>query len=212
MATDGAERVIVNAKGGAVPESSNASGWIQTWTGRQFFPLNPRIEEVCIRDIAKALSNLARSTGHCDFYSVAQHSCIVSDHLLGENPSRALALWGLMHDASEAYLNDIASPVKRDSMFAGYRFAEARLMKVIVERFSLWLEEPNKVRDADLRALATEARDLMKDPPALWDKLPEPLERRIRTWSPRKAERQFLKRFRSLGGHCPCIGCDGPVL
>src|SRR5271165_7548492 len=83
--------------------------WIQTYTGRVMYPLDPRPEEINIIDIAHALSNLCRFTGHVrTFYSVAEHSVRVSQHCDPKD-----ALWGLLHDASEAYLADMSRPMKR---------------------------------------------------------------------------------------------------
>ena len=77
--------------------------WLQTYTGIQFWPLDPRPEEIDIQDIAHALSLLCRFNGHCQrFYSVAEHSVHVSTILAPE-----FGLWGLLHDAAEAYLSDI---------------------------------------------------------------------------------------------------------
>lgn len=87
---------------------SQDNSWIQTFSGRQFFPLEPRVEDVCIEDIAHGLSNLCRYAGHCEcFYSVAQHCLLVSRVVPREH-----ALRGLLHDASEAYLIDVPRPIK----------------------------------------------------------------------------------------------------
>jgi len=104
------------------------SNYIRTYTGRKFWPLNPQPEDIDIDDIAHALSLVARFTGHtyC-FYSVAEHSLYVSTlavrlamTAVRDWPAsmrvpyaREIALWGLMHDASEAYLCDMPSPIKR---------------------------------------------------------------------------------------------------
>lgn len=82
------------------------AAWILTSTGRQFWPLQPRADEICIEDIAHHLSMQCRFTGATRFhYSVAQHSVLVSQLAPdGENP-----LWGLLHDAAEAYLVDVAT-------------------------------------------------------------------------------------------------------
>ena len=77
--------------------------WMQTYTGERFWPLDPRIEDIHIRDISMALGKLCRYGGHTIFfYSVAEHSVLVSEYVPEE-----YALWGLLHDASEAYLSDI---------------------------------------------------------------------------------------------------------
>lgn len=70
-----------------------------TYTGRQFWPLDPRAEDIDIRDVAHHLSLICRFNGAGRaFYSLAQHSCLVADTL-----DAPLKLWGLLHDAAEAY-------------------------------------------------------------------------------------------------------------
>ena len=80
---------------------------MSTYTGKKFFPFDPRPEQICIEDIAHGLSMLCRFSGQCPyFYSVAEHSIYVV-HCLPDN----LQLEGLLHDASEAYLADLPRPV-----------------------------------------------------------------------------------------------------
>ena len=130
--------------------------FIQTYSGIEFYPLDPRIEEVKLLDIAHALSNICRFTGHCnEFYSVAQHSVLVSQYVSEEN-----ALWGLLHDASEAYICDIARPVKKSLEMKPYKEIEKRLMNVIAKTFNLSEDEPKEVKEIDTKMLRTEARDL----------------------------------------------------
>ena len=89
--------------------SERVGDWIQTMSGVIFYPLDPRPEEIRIEDIAHALSHQCRFAGHCrEFYSVAEHSVRVSRELPQE-----FMLWGLLHDASEAYLVDLPRPIKR---------------------------------------------------------------------------------------------------
>ncbi|MBR9652087.1 hypothetical protein [Thalassovita aquimarina] len=83
--------------------------WIQTISGRKFPVGEPDPEQIDIEDIAHALSLLVRFNGHCTrFYSVAEHSVHVSHEVAPE-----LALIGLLHDAAEAYLGDVPSPLKK---------------------------------------------------------------------------------------------------
>lgn len=167
--------------------------WMQTYTGKQFWPLDPRPEEVCIEDIAHALSNQCRFAGHVQkFYSVAQHSVLVSRAV-----SKEYELWGLLHDASEAYLVDLPRPVKR--YVGGYQLAESRLMAIICERFGLKIGMPYAVREADERALMTEKRDLMPNSPAKWKEQAEPFPYTIVPWTPEIACVTFLQTARTLG-------------
>ncbi len=85
--------------------------FILTYTGKVFHYGYIEPDSIDIRDIAHALSHLCRYTGHTSmFYSVAQHSLLVSEKMPG-GPADKLA--GLLHDAAEAYVNDLASPLKR---------------------------------------------------------------------------------------------------
>lgn len=169
--------------------------WIQTAHGRQMYPLDPRVDEVHIDDIGHALARQCRFAGHvrCGHYSVAQHSVLVSQVC-----DKADARWGLLHDASEAYLVDLPRPLKRLQEFASYRAIEKNLMDVICERFGLPPVEPASVKWADNVLLATEARDLMAPPPAPWVAMPDPLDEVIVPWSAEEAERRFRARFEEL--------------
>jgi uncharacterized protein len=169
--------------------------WIQTYTGKQFWPLEPRLEDIDIRDIAHALSNLCRYGGHVEkFYSVAQHCVLVSQVVPREH-----ALRGLLHDASEAYLIDVPRPIKRSEGMEAYRIAEKRLEAAIYERFGLSAEDPKCIKTADNQLLRTEQRDLMKPAPAAWkDYRVGALEQTITPWPPFQARTVFLNRFDEL--------------
>lgn len=171
-----------------------SDAWIQTFTGGQCFPLDPKPEQIRIEDIAHALSNMCRFAGHTRrFYSVAEHSVRVARCV---PPADALA--GLLHDATEAYLVDVPRPIK--GHLAGYRAIEARLNAVIMARFGLPAELPASVHHADNVVLATEARDLMNRHEGRWEALPDPLPRAIVPWTTRRAEQKFLAAFYRLGG------------
>ncbi len=169
--------------------------WMLTATGRQFWPLDPRPEEIHIEDIAHALAHQCRFGGHCRFfYSVAQHSVLVSNAVPPEH-----ALWGLLHDAAEAYLVDLPRPIKRYSEMGDlYRAIEGRLMKAICYRFMLPVDEPPEVKRADDVLLMTEKRDVMPVSEWEWRCTAEPLPERIVPWSPNFARTMFLRRWIDL--------------
>lgn len=171
------------------------SGWILTFTGRRFYPCDPNPDDIHIVDIAHALSMQCRFTGHSRaFYSVAQHSAHVSEQVPQEH-----ALWGLLHDAAEAYLVDLARPVKQLPEFDAYREAERRVMRAVCKRFGLPETQPDCVTDADHRMLVTEARDLMHPN---WQTLTNHTTggytQRIVPRFPTVARRLFLDRFEAL--------------
>lgn len=166
--------------------------WIQTYTGKQFYPFRPEANKIDIIDIAHSLSNFCRYTGHSNFfYPVGLHSIYVSMIV----PEK-YQLWGLLHDASEAYLGDMASPIKKS--FPKYIKAEERLMKVIAAKFNLVWPMPVEVLKADYVMLATEKKQLMKKAPAKWGKLPKPASVVIEKCTPREVELSFLQRFKEL--------------
>jgi hypothetical protein len=171
--------------------------WIITFRSVQFFPLDPRVEEIHLEDIAHSLSNQCRFAGHCkSFYSVAQHSVLVSRRVPVEH-----ARWGLLHDAAEAYLVDLPRPIKRCSAMGDlYREIEARLMRAICERFGLPFGEPPEVKAIDNAMLMTEKRDVMPPSPVEWHCTDEKaLPEIIVPWSPTEAEARFLGRASGLG-------------
>lgn len=169
--------------------------WINTYTGRQFWPLAPRVEDIDIVDIAHALSLQCRFTGHTrEFYSVADHCLRVADHV-----PPADQLWALLHDAPEAYLIDLARPVKNAPDMADYRRAEARLMDTIAKRFSLVGLMPDSVCEADNRMLMTEAHALMRmHPQWLIDAPWQPYNEGVIPREPEVAKRDFMRRFYAL--------------
>lgn len=175
-------------------------GWMQTFTGVQFWPLAPKVEDIRIEDIAHGCANVCRYGGHTrSFYSVAQHCVIVSNLVPAED-----ALWGLLHDASEAYLGDAIQPLKTQPAWEAFRAIEHRLQAAICQRFGLPEQQPASIKPADRIALVAEKRDLMGRAPTEdgWDAhgaLPEaPPDLRIIPWTPSFAENRFLDRFYQL--------------
>jgi 5'-deoxynucleotidase YfbR-like HD superfamily hydrolase len=168
--------------------------WIQTHTGRRFNATKPIPESIDIEDIAHALSMQCRFSGHTNvFYSVAQHSVLVSyicDSLDKLN--------GLLHDASEAYLVDIPKPIKRSGKFDNYLEFERVMEKAIAKRFNIVESMPSSVKRADNILLATEARDLMSPLHPTWEHIEEPLPFKIIPLSHEESKSLFLKRFREL--------------
>lgn len=186
----------VTPNSAAFPADAEPTGkwpWLQTYTGKTFFPGNPRPEDIDIVDIAVGLSRENRYNGHTkEPYNVAQHSVMVSRIVPPE-----YALWGLLHDASEAYVKDLTYSVK--SMLPEYKAIEKRILRVIAEKYGLSWPEPACVKEADMVLLATEKRDLMGEPPRPWRGLPEPLEQTLTPWLPTSSALIFLFRAESLG-------------
>lgn len=174
--------------------------WLQTFTGRKFWPLDPRPEDVCIEDVAHALAHQCRYAGHCArFYSVAEHSVLVMRFASPEN-----RLAALLHDAAEAYLCDIPRPLKKQ--LPGYVEAEHRAEIAIAQAFGIshqwpW---PDEVKEIDNRILADERRLLMARTDvdnATWGAhWPELGLRELSCWPAGYAETVFLSEFRKITG------------
>jgi uncharacterized protein len=164
--------------------------WIQTYTGRRFYPLDPSPHDIDIEDIAHALSMKCRYAGHTDvFYSVAEHSVHVSDLVAPQN-----RLWGLLHDASEAYSADIPSPIK--SAFPEWKAMEDRIMRAVCERFGLSPEEPPQVKRFDVAMLGVERDALFGIKRDDWVRVESIFNPpRIVGMSPQTAKSEFLHRF-----------------
>ncbi|MBB4192826.1 hypothetical protein [Rhizobium aethiopicum] len=168
--------------------------FMQTATGRKFWPLDPRSEEVFIEDIAHSLSLQCRYAGHClRFYSVAEHCVLMARKLRWEGVD--VALWALLHDAAEAYTVDVPRPLKRH--LVGYKEAEAKVMAAIADRFGLAAEMPAVVHDADNRIIADELVNLV---PMEWHAryAGQELGVTLRYWSPEKAREEFMATFDAL--------------
>jgi uncharacterized protein len=143
---------------------------VETWSGRFVDLARPHPDDIDIDDIATSLARLARFNGHTRHaWTVAQHSILVA-RLLDENI--AAARWGLLHDAHEAYIGDISTPVKimvePEIDLLAYRLDEA-----IIERFGIHASGVvgDQVRLADRWALGIEASRLMASRGNAWPQL-----------------------------------------
>jgi hypothetical protein len=125
-----------------------------TASGLQFWPLDPRADEVEIADIAHGLAHQGRYNGQTSrFYSVAQHSIHLSDWFAARGDAD-LARWALLHDGAEAYIGDMIRPIK--PIFLSFLDIEARIERAIFARFGLEGGIPQAVKDADTRILTDE--------------------------------------------------------
>jgi hypothetical protein len=169
--------------------------WINTFTRKKVFPLSMTVDQICIEDIAHALSNLCRFTGHGPFYSVAQHSVYVA--LLAE-PDPELMLWGLLHDGPEAYINDLASPIKHSPLLSGYRRVEQHIISRIIKKFSLSPPvEPQEIKYFDAVMCSTEAAQFGLKTREWRNYAPE-IDIKITPWAPKKAEKKFLSLYKKI--------------
>lgn len=174
---------------------------MQTYTGRMFWPIDPRPEEIEIEDIAHALSMICRFGGHVrQYYSVAEHSVRVSAVVEAMGGTGRHPLAGLLHDATEAYLGDMIRPLKTTPEMKAYRDAEKRLAQAVCDRFKVFYNLATPlIRTADEILLATEARDLMGgESAAKWELCAEPMDEVIVPWAPAEARARYLDRYHEL--------------
>ncbi len=182
------------------PSTSGRLGdWMVTFRGIVFWPLDPRPEEVDVRDIAHHLARTCRWNGAVrKYYSVAEHCVLLAAHFTDGHP-RELARWALLHDAAEAYIGDVIRPLKHS--LTGYAEIERRLEHVIWARFGLEGDLPAIVKTADTAIIGDERAHLFRD---------SSIERQIRRegetglglrpfeWSPQRATMEFLSSFNDL--------------
>jgi uncharacterized protein len=180
---------------------------LTTFSGREIKVFRPDPQQIALTDIARALAMQCRYAGQVErFYSVAEHSVIVSLHL----DTEGLGLAGLLHDAAEAYVGDLIRPVKhalRSS--AAPRFAqvpsvydriEAAFCDAIAERFGLpqGFQDHPRIKTIDAAACAME-QTAMRTMRANWHPPVEPLAASPLFLSPKHAERSFLDRAHRYG-------------
>jgi hypothetical protein len=173
---------------------SAPEGKIHTYTGLWVDPLALTPDDVDIYDIAHALSNTCRFSGHClHFYSVAQHCVLMSRS--AQSPHK---LWCLLHDAGEAYLCDVPRPLKHRPEFLFFCQAEERLLDIIGGALGLGPRHVDALEYWDRVMLNTEQRDLMPDTGDPWYADIDPLIHRIEPWTPEYAKRAFLRQWEDL--------------
>lgn len=176
--------------------------WIQTYTGRRFYPLDPLPEDVHIKDIAYVLAGEWRFGGHCrPRINVGQHSVLVSRKLEDLGCSAPVCLAGLLHDASEAFARDLNRPLKRE--LPEYRQLEERIQEAIFQRFDLPWPMPAVIHEVDNRVMANEAaacmQPLLSGFFSVCKHEPTPYEDlHIKPWGMKKTYRRFLHRFAEL--------------
>lgn len=168
--------------------------WIHTYREKQFHFQDPRPEEIDVLDIANALSKQCRFAGHTnEFYSVAEHSVYVSYMTLDP-------LQGLMHDASEAYLVDMPSPIKK--AMSQYAAVEETIMNAIAKKFGFAWPKSEDTDDADKAQLIEEAKALLNNPNWVDDPKYQPLKRKHGIMpmclAPNDARELFIRRFRQV--------------
>jgi len=172
-----------------------------TFTGRRFNFLTPDPESIDLYDIAHGLSQVCRFAAQSQvLYTVAQHSVLVSE-MIKKSPhverDRLFQKIALFHDAAEAYIGDMSSPLKK--LMPLYKEIENRIQAAIWKRFHLpSYAMPKEVKEADIQILANEGMSFMS---ADWRDAavdPDPQLGVFEAWEPKRAEREFLDRYEGL--------------
>jgi hypothetical protein len=169
--------------------------WTQTYSGVKFWPLDCRVEEINLIDIAHGLANTCRYNGHClRFYSVAEHSVLVSRLVKPEN-----ALQALFHDAPEAYVGDVIRPLKR--FLIGFQEIEDAIFEKVALKFGFPAEMSEDVKRVDSAILGDEQNALFADY-LEWrlDYPPLGVADSIACLRPKLARQSFLQRYYELTG------------
>lgn len=170
---------------------------VQLHSGAMLNLLAPQAHQINIQDIAHGLSHTCRFNGQCNqFYSVAQHSVIVSKFV---EPQHALA--ALMHDAAEAFVGDLTTPLK--NLLPNYQQIEQNLLKTIFQQIGLPYPPHHNIKVADGRALALEVKSLLSKPQSAqywefledFDQCDAPI---FHCWAPEQAKELFLQRYYQL--------------
>lgn len=166
---------------------------IHTYSGIAFDLRNPKPEMIRIGDIVHSLALINRFNGAARFpYSVAQHSLYVASLL-----PMSLKLHGLLHDAAEAYVGDLVSPLKK--ILSEYKKVEADIAKVVADVFGLAYPEPEEVKKADLAVLSAEREQVLLPSYGPWYKdFPCPAAIRIEPMPWEQVEEIFSLEIRRL--------------
>jgi hypothetical protein len=186
-----------------VAGAQRAGEWMITFTGRRFWPLDPRAEDVSFRDIGHGLSLVCRYGGHVRrFYSVAEH-CTLLATWFESRQETVLARWALLHDAAEAYIGDIIRPLK--PWLPEFAVVEHQIERAIFARAGLFGEIPPQVHAADKAIISDEGRELFRPETRIaagWvldDRLfDERAIGQVVGWPPHEAERHFAMAFARL--------------
>jgi hypothetical protein len=169
-------------------------GWIKTASGLKFHIFHPSIKEVSLYDVAHSLSLLCRFNGHTPFlYTVGAHSIIgsyVCEPIFAKD--------FLMHDSTESFIGDMATPLKRE--MSEFKKVENNIYKTIAEKFKVSNPLPKEIKEMDKLMFMMEWVYLMSGKKPNGIELPMSKKRfmSIATLPPEKIERLFIKRFREL--------------
>lgn len=172
--------------------------WTETYTGRKFYPKEPARTNICINDIAHALSYQCRYNGHTrKFYSVAEHSVLLAREAKDLAYPTEFIMTALLHDAAEAYIGDLPGPIK--DALPEFNWMEDQLNDRIARHFPIVYPFPHEIIELDNQIVHDERTMLMGRNENVWrsDSL-EPLNVIIECWRPLLAQNRFLESYRLI--------------
>lgn len=188
----------------------DATFWLQTLKGRVFYLEDMTRNVFDPMEVATSLAGIARFTRHTRWtYSVAQHSVLVARR---PTASRLLRLAALLHDASEAFTGDMTAPVKaylRSRGDVAFDELEDTIGQWIFKLHEIPIYLADIVKHEDMRALATEARDLMAEPSRPWIKLVNPWDDKISPWTEDYARDAWLEMYETETGGLEILESKG---
>lgn len=171
-----------------------------TNSGKMINMADPDMNSICSEDIAHALSMICRATGNFrHFYSVAQHSLNCMREAQARGFSRRVCFAALLHDASEAYLCDVPTPLKE--LLPDYRRIEKKFQKEIMKKFGLYPlseEEEHLVKLVDEAMLYYEFKCLHTIP-ICFEKAPQLCSMpNVECMDMRAVEQMFLREVKAF--------------
>lgn len=178
-------------------QTNSEDCWISLLSGATFNYNKPEESNVTIDDIASAVSNICRFSGHLPrFYSVAQHLVNTSRIVPPEH-----AFTALMHDTAEAFTNDLPTPLKW--AFPIFKELETNIEAAMSAKFGFQFPYPKLIKEADTNMLILE-KLYVKEDTSVWPNY-EGIEVdhlvplvSLESWQPRRAKREFLERYEEL--------------
>ena len=170
--------------------------YCETYTGKAFYPMNPKVEDVTILDIAHHLAAQCRYLGATQkFYSTAQHCCLLAHYAETKLKANVVdCAQILLHDAAEAYLTDLPRPIKQH--FPEFRAVDYTIQQCVRKWAGLDVAPlPSWQDEIDSRIIHDERAQLMCESGNDWQHAGQPLGVHIVPWTAEHAEAQFLFRW-----------------
>ena len=178
------------------------TAYISTWKGDRIDLLDPEENLVTIEEIAECLSREGRFHNKTSVhYSVAQH-CLEVSWLCQTWEGK---IWGLLHDASDAYHRDLASNLKRHPVIEGFwKYMERRWLEMFARKWQLTLPMPTEVKYADRVMLVVERKMLLPDTQEVAEQFAfnevglEVPQRNLTVMFQLEAKKRYLQEFDNL--------------